>query len=678
MAFMKNLITILLLTLTVSLYSQEKREMINGEEFIIHTVKKGETLYGISQKYKVSKKKLRGSNSGMLLFIKVGQELKIPVPNDEKTVHLVKKGETLYGISKKYGISVNDLTKLNPVKSKNLKEGDKLILKSKANSSKASSTDVVSPIKQKTSIHTVKKGETLYGIARKYGISVSELKKLNPGIKENISIGDKLNVPTQIAQHTIKPKNEVKQEVKTKSKTIEYTVEKGETFYGIAKKYNTSVDAIQKANPGVTSLKEGDKLKIVLPKDYVQEVKVTLGEPIKPDGDYNKINKINPLKDKLNEMVLEKKETYSVSLFLPFMLAKNAQIPQEVGKPTKVNPYTEMSTHFYQGFMMGMDSVSTTGVSINLNVYDTKNDTSQVGKYLRGNDVKKSDLIVGPFFEKPYTQVAKFSKANGIQAVCPVNQSNRLLFNNKYVTELNTSLPSQVSYLATYLAANRNTENVICVSGKSKKDKYLSTLFNTKYNKSIAGKSNNYRSKSKTFSFVSFSSMRGFDAKLVKGKKNVIIIPITQEGLATSFFTQLNVMMSRSRMKGYEIEVYALENFLEYEDIETNYKLKYNLHVTSPSYIDYSDERVKNFIRNYRTKYGTEPSKYAFIGFDVALYHGAAMSNFGKNYPSYYGQVKVPLLQANYVLKRSDMNSGFENQSVFILKYEDYKLVKLN
>jgi ABC-type branched-subunit amino acid transport system substrate-binding protein len=287
-------------------------------------------------------------------------------------------------------------------------------------------------------------------------------------------------------------------------------------------------------------------------------------------------------------------------------------------------------------------------------------------------------LIIGPFFEKPYTQVAEFSKSNKIQAICPVNQSNKLLFNNKYVTELNTSYPTQITYLASYLSRERNTENVLCISGRTKKDKYLADLFSADYKKAIAPFNNNYRNAASTFSFISYSSMKGFDSKLVKGKKNVIVIPITEEGLATSFFTQLNVMMSKSRMNGYEIEIYGLENFLEYDDIETAYKLRYNLHVTSPSFIDYNSQRVKDFVKNYRAEYGTEPNKYAFIGFDVAIYHGVAMTNFGKNFTPYYEQVKIPLLQSNYVLKRSDMNSGFENQSVFILKYEDYKLLKIN
>ena len=131
-------------------------------------------------------------------------------------------------------------------------------------------------------------------------------------------------------------------------------------------------------------------------------------------------------------------------------------------------------------------------------------------------------------------------------------------------------------------------------------------------------------------------------------------------------------------MKGYEVEVFGLENFLEYDDIDINLKLKYNLHVTSSSFIDYKNEEVIKFIKKYRAEYGTEPSKYAFIGFDVAFYHALALSNYGENYTAYYDNIQVPLLQTSYVLRRTDNASGFENQAVFILAYKDFELVKVN
>lgn len=675
---MKNIIIVIFLMISAATFSQEdRRAVVNGEEVIVHTVKAKETLYGLTQKYNVSKKEIRGASDGMLIFIKVGQELNIPVPLSERTFHIVKAGETLYGISKKYGVSVDQLTKLNPTKAANLKKGDKLNLKGTVSEKTPvveNKPKVVTELNTKE--YTVAKKETLYGIAKKFNTNVNELQRLNPQLGTELKVGEKIRVPY------IDGKEEVKVVLDPKVikgdkplKRIEYTVKGGETLYGISRKYGTSVESIQKLNPGVTTLKAGDKLNIDLPEGYNEDIKVVLGDPKTPDADFSKVNKINPLKDNLNDMV--KKESYTVSMFLPLMLDKNDRMPQEVNKSKKINSYTEMSVHFYQGAALALDSAKASGVSIDLNVYDTENDTSTVGKYLRSTEVKSSDIIIGPFYEKPYSQVAQFSKANGIQAVCPVTQSNKLLFNNKNVTTLRTSLPTQISYLASYLSYARNTENVICLSGKSKKEKYLSNLFSERYNKFIEGKTNNYRASASTHNLTSYSSLHGFDLKLVKGKKNIIIIPILDEAMASAFFTQLTVLMSRSKMRGYEIEIFSLENMLDYHDINVDSKMRFNLHVLTSSFIDYKDEKVKEFVRKYRAAYGTEPTKYAFMGFDVAFYHALALNSFGKNYPAYYNQVQVPLLQTNYVLKQSESNSGYENQSVYILKYQDYDLVRV-
>lgn len=668
---MKYFLTLLFISVSMSFFSQ-KREVIDGKEYIVHTVKQGETLYGITQKYKTSKKDLRDVNSGMLMFLKVGQELKVPVAIKDRTIHAVQKGETLYGISKIYGLTIAELTALNPEKVKDLQVGATLQLQNKIS--------VVSVPKKTTlndkNIHVVAKGETLYGITKKYGVTLEQLKKLNPGLSESIAIGDKIILPSTTKQIEEK-KPKVENSPKSEAKLIQYTVEKGETFYGISKKYNTTVEAIKKSNPGVESLKEGDKLTIALPENYVNDIKITLGEPILPKGaKLDSVNKINPLKEKLNKMVM--KEAYSVSLFIPLMLDKNAQIPVEVNKPKKIHPYTEMSTHFYQGVQLALDSAAMSGVSFNLQVFDTRSDTTTVGKQLRTNNVKGTDLIIGPFFEKPYKQVSDFSKSNQIQAVCPVSQSNKLLFNNPFVTELKTSFPAQTNYLAQYIATNRNTENVICISGKSKQEKYLSNLFSEGFEKALVGKSNNYRSKASAFNLTSYSSMKGFDAKLVKGKKNVIILPLIEKGMASTFFTQLNIIMTKSRMKGYEVEVYALENFLEYDEIETSHKMKFNLHVTTSSFIDYKDEKVIAFVKQYRAKFGSEPTKFAFMGFDAAFFHAVGLDSFGKEYASHYDQIKVPLLQSSFKLERSDKSSGFENQSVYIVAYKDFELVKVN
>lgn len=159
--------------------------------FHLHTVQAGETLFSLSKKYSVSVEQLRELNGLADYSIKVGQELiingeaKEDKPDYESTtyVHTVKTGETLYSISRKYNISVADLKEFNQMESDQVSIGQKIKLV-KGNGEKKEVTTNEAPVK-----HTVTKGDTLFSISRKYQVSVSELRKLNNLESDILSIG---------------------------------------------------------------------------------------------------------------------------------------------------------------------------------------------------------------------------------------------------------------------------------------------------------------------------------------------------------------------------------------------------------------------------------------------------------------------------------------------------------
>ena len=194
-------------------------------------------------------------------------------------LHRIAAGETLYSLSRKYNVSVDEIKQNNPEVASGLKVGQVLYVPSNAVVPAASTTTAVAGAQK----HTVAAGETLYSIATKYAISVDELKKANPGLTNSISVGQQLNLPSKSAATTTKPAN-TKPENTTKpvvsKQTIEHKVESGETMYSIARKYNVSVEDIKKANPGVGSLKVGQTLKIVGAE--VAQTAGTTTTPVKP------------------------------------------------------------------------------------------------------------------------------------------------------------------------------------------------------------------------------------------------------------------------------------------------------------------------------------------------------------------------------------------------------------
>ena len=187
-----------------------------------YTVQKGDSLWSIANKFNVSVESLKTANNLASNLLNIGQTLKIPTEEKpvtgDYTVYTISKGDSLYSIAKKYNTTVDALVKYNNLSSTNLKVGEQLLI----------------PISEsKLNTYTVKSGDSLYSIAKKYGITVDELKKANGLTSNNLSLNQKLVIP------------------ETKGE-IGYVVKVGDSLYSIAQKYNITVDELKKAN-GLTT-----------------------------------------------------------------------------------------------------------------------------------------------------------------------------------------------------------------------------------------------------------------------------------------------------------------------------------------------------------------------------------------------------------------------------------------
>ncbi len=152
----------------------------------------------------------------------------VPVITDTDNYYIVQKGDTLWSVARKYGITVSELKELNNKSSNLLSIGEYLKI----------NKDTLEP-----NIYIVQKGDTLYSIARKYNTTVDNLKNINNLTSNTLSIGQNLVIPSNSLEKII------------------YTVQKGDTLYSIAKKYNTSVDKIKNINKLITNiLSIGQKL----------------------------------------------------------------------------------------------------------------------------------------------------------------------------------------------------------------------------------------------------------------------------------------------------------------------------------------------------------------------------------------------------------------------------------
>ena len=201
-------IAILFLGISSHVFSQKieiskRTEFIGNKYYYIHTVKPGETIYELAKAYSVDIRQIYSANPESVKGIQGGVILKILKVNnpDEITFinHYVDKGETLYKIATNYHVKVDDLTKFNAGLTDKINPGQLIKIP-------LSDKPKPEPKPAKQSLHIVQKGESLFAIAKLYNITVDELKKLNPGLTDNLQLGQQIKVPyTELVQKPITP-----------------------------------------------------------------------------------------------------------------------------------------------------------------------------------------------------------------------------------------------------------------------------------------------------------------------------------------------------------------------------------------------------------------------------------------------------------------------------------------
>lgn len=196
-------------------------EITPSEDYIIYTVKRGDSLYGIAKQYNTTVTQLINYNNLSSTNLSIDQQILIPTEKtiDTTSTYTVKSGDTLYKIASQYNTTVSNLMSLNNLKTSILSIGQVLQIPTSTPTQPSDETYLE---------YIVKSGDNLYNIANKYGTTVQEIKNLNNLTNNNLSIGQRLKIPS--------------------GDSITYVVKSGDNLYSIASNYNTTVNTIKQKN----------------------------------------------------------------------------------------------------------------------------------------------------------------------------------------------------------------------------------------------------------------------------------------------------------------------------------------------------------------------------------------------------------------------------------------------
>lgn len=600
------------------------------ETYKSHTVQKGETVFSIAQKYNVSEEAIYRLNPDARKGISENSLLIIPSANNELVVkgfenHRTKRRETLFGIAKQYGVSVDDIKKYNKfLYSRELKRGDKLKIP------KFEKVRVVIDKKdpelpnieeKKTEIHEVQPKETLYGIARKYGISIAELKELNPELTENLAIGTQLVVPTTSV---------------TESAAIEeeqydfYEVQPKEGFYRLEVKLGLTEEQIVALNPyAKNGLKEGMILKI--PKEVSSELKRNADKIDLSQGVFNR-------------------QTKRVAVMLPFQLQKVHVDSLEANEELLQNNRTlRISLDFYSGVLMAAEFAKEKGISIDLSVYDTEGSGTKLSHILNSNDFSTTDAVIGPLISKNVERAASQLRSDNVPVISPLSNRNIKLTSNLVQTLPKEELLTEA--MVRYLEQHHQGKEVLVIgdADSPSKARVLQAIPTAKVLTPRKG---------------GFLMVSDLENKLVDETENWVILESDNPLTISNIIGLLNGFPET-----FQIRLFTTNknDSFEYDDISNVHlaKLQFTFPSVSKSY-DLDEKQA--FPISYKETYGVFPNRYAVRGFDVAYDTFLRLAHADSLYEGLELEGETEYLENKFRYDKK-LFSGYINQAFYILKY---------
>lgn len=621
----------------------------NAQNFSTHQVKSGETITGISTQYGVSIADIYALNPDAKKELKPNTILIIPISKakqpEVQTIkelvgykqHRASKKETIYSITKRYDITEDELKKYNTFLYANtLQKNDEL----KIPVFKITEVEV----KSNTKPYIVKPKEGKWRVAYKFGITVSELEALNPGIGESLQDGQQVNVPNI---------------VDAKEKQIDerysyYKVLPKEGFYRLKLKLGLDQEQIESLNPDLkeTGLIEDMVLKIPYTNKYL-------------GGEGGAATKVS-----LENRIIDTK-TKHLAVMLPFRLNRvSFDSIQNTKHSIKTDPYLGASLDFYSGVLVALDSLKKLGVSLKVDVYDTKYQVSEVIKILGENDFKNVDAVIGPLTPDTFDKVASELKVLNVPVVSPIG-TNLNLYENVFQSRPSDDLLK--AKIINFVKKDSLAKNVVIISDA--KQSVIANQIKSEFGSARMV----YSRKNKQGVDVNFVHVEDVRVMLKPGK-NYVFLETLNEGFASNVISILASLNTKSDSNPDGTEIILVTTHFnaafEGDQVSNEHLAKLQLHYGTTSKT-YKEEDRNSFVVNYTKIYNITPNKRAIKGFDLTMDVVLRLVTADDLYMSVNKAPLTEYIENKFAYKKK-LFGGYINDAVYVVKYDhDLSIVEV-
>ncbi len=619
---------------------------VNGESFYYYDVQPKETIFSISQRLGLSRQQIIDANPSVADGLQAYTRLYFPVESGEitasvapttDTTHKVTKGETLYGISRQYGITVDDLIRLNPSARDGVKSGDILTI-----TVKNTQKDTNPVVSTKGSRHVIAQGETLYRIAADNGITVEQLLKANPQLDAlNYATGTEIIIP---GQENLLADNEVAPKQETHATTEKpQTVEPVKPTTPSAKNEVDSKSDVETVNESETT---------VLPT-VPQADNPSLDEYARQQAEelYSQpVESVNP------ELPNVERNSFDVAVMLPFML-----------NDTILDRPAQLYTDFYRGFMLATQELSSNGKPIRIHAFDTAGNNDSVTAILNSPVFKEVDLVVGPDNEQHLATVIANVDKDSTWIFNPFVVRNNAYTDHSNVIQAN--IPQEDMYDQAAEAYIKHLEGRTPVfiarkKGLAEKQGFVTNLKAKLTEQSIA------------FEDIVFNdALLPDDIARLDSVGSYVFIPCT--GHRSEFLKFKDTLLEFGKNNPSGIMTYGYPDWTTFRGDMVDDLNSLNTFIYSRFYFNPEKEASKRFIASYVDWYGTEPVDgaplQAALGYDTAMYLLKSIRNNGGNFDSQRSDFKG--IQNNFYLSDSQVE-GLVNTSLLLIHFSPDGTIK--
>ncbi|MBT6160377.1 MAG: LysM peptidoglycan-binding domain-containing protein [Flavobacteriaceae bacterium] len=568
----------------------------------------------------------------LFLSLSFGQTL----TPDEFIFHRVKKNETLYGLAKEYGVTEAQLLEYNPLLEKiGLKRrmtvripvyGRKI---SKTKETKAEKTVAFQ-------YHTVAPKETKWRLAYRYGTTIQVLDSLNPQLKDGLKIGQEIRIP--IAEE----ENEIPE---FDSAFNYYKVLPKEGYYRIEKKLGVTQTVLDSLNPIllVDGLKAGMILKV----------------PGMASGNLKVESDLLVERPNLQDSLIVK-DAIKLSLLLPFNLKTiNLDSVADTAALLKGRNLSTIALDFYSGVLSALEAAKQQGITVELDVFDTANNTQTLQKIIQEEKLETSDAIIGPLIPSNFDFVSQQARLQNTPKIAPLSSMPVVLRKNVFqtITPEKFYREKMYHYLDQVLDSTQNVL-IIADAANSATERALKQRF--PWSQTMRPQSGNY------------VLPETVDSLLLDSKPNKVILESNSFALITSVISQMNAQNSEDR----NVQLFTTYKGNIYENDNLSLKIMGGIQFTYPagSYpLQWIEEHP--FVVNYKQRFGKLPSKEAIRAYDVTrdLIQRLTVKE-SLSAAVAIGETEQVENRFHYV---PESNGSFVNKGLYLLQHQSYEIIEI-